>query len=164
MSIIAARLLAETVRPAVIKDCCTIIDHQVSAKKGLSGIAIKGAYKTVKAIKRGFVSGVVDALLDEWVEKLADFEREHVAAGGTVETVPDFLVAERARVAEALISVTDARAETTKHKTAKKLYNRFRPSALANVEDGIPELAELVKKHGMSDPVAAEPEAAAAAN
>jgi len=139
MSIIAARLLDDAVRPQVVKECCAIIDHQVSAKKGFSGIAIKGAYKTVKAIKPGFVPGVVDALLDEWVAKLADFER--------------------ARVAEALISVTDARAETTKHKTAQKLYHRFRPSALTNVEDGVPELATLVTQYGLSAP---EPAVAAA--
>ncbi len=159
MSIIAARLLDDAVRPQVVKECCAIIDHQVSAKKGFSGIAIKGAYKTVKAIKPGFVPGVVDALLDEWVAKLADFEGEHLASGGTVDTVPDFLVSQRARVAEALISVTDARAETTKHKTAQKLYHRFRPSALTNVEDGVPELATLVTQYGLSAP---EPAVAAA--
>lgn len=159
MSIIAARLLDDAVRPQVVKECCAIIDHQVSAKKGFSGIAIKGAYKTVKAIKPGFVPGVVDALLDEWVGKLAEFEQEHVAAGGTADTVPDFLVSQRERVAEALISVTDSRAQTTKHKTAQKLYHRFRPSALTNVEEGVPELASLVARYGATD---AEPAVAAA--
>ncbi|TNF32782.1 MAG: hypothetical protein EP329_09285 [Deltaproteobacteria bacterium] len=162
MSTIAARLLDESVRPDVISECCNIIDRQVSAKKGFSGIAIKGAYKTVKAIKRGFVRGVVDALLDEWIEKLAGFEAEHLAAGGSVETLPAFLVGERARVAEALISVTDARAETTKHKTAQKLYHRFRPSALANVEEGVEDLAGLVERFGMVEPGSAP--AAASSN
>ena len=64
-------------------------------------------------------------------------------------------VAERLRVADALVSVTDARAETTKHKTAQKLYHRFRPSALINVEEGIPELASLVTRYGQRDPAPA---------
>jgi len=149
MSILSALLLDTTVRPELVKECCAIIERQVDAKKGFSGIAIKGAYKTVKAIKPGFVPGVVDALLDEWVEKLADFEREHLAAGGEIATLPDYLVAERARVAEAMVSVTDARAETTKHKTAQKLYHRFRPSALANVEEAIPELGTLVTTYAV---------------
>lgn len=160
MSTIAARLLDDAARPQVVKECCAIIDHQVSTKKGFSGIAIKGAYKTVKAIKPGFVPGVVDALLDEWVAKLAEFEVEHVASGGAVDSVPDFLVSQRVRVAEALISVTDSRAQTTKHKTAQKLYHRFRPSALTNVEEGVPELAALVTRYGVAEPVA-EPVAAA---
>ena len=155
MSTLAARLLDATVRPEVVKECCTIIDHQVAAKKGFSGIAIKGAYKTVKAIKPGFVPGVVDALLDEWVAKLADFEAEYAAKGGAAEGLADYLVAERLRVADALVSVTDARAETTKHKTAQKLYHRFRPSALINVEEGIPELASLVTRYGQRDPAPA---------
>ncbi|MCA9515544.1 MAG: hypothetical protein KC635_11415 [Myxococcales bacterium] len=147
MTTLAARFLEPEVRPLVVKDCCAILDRQVAEKKGLSGIAIKGAFKAVKAIKPGFVPGVVDALLDEWVEKLSQFEARHASSGaaGTFET---YLVEHRKEVSEALIEVTDLRAQTTKHKTAKKFYERLRPSALANVEEAIPELAQLVTKYG----------------
>lgn len=146
MTTLSERLLNDDVRPHLVKDCCAIVDRQVSAKRGLSGIALKTAYSTVKAIKRGFVPGVVNALLDEWVEKLAIFETEHAAkAGGS--TLEQYLIQERARVAEALLEVTDLRAEKTKHKTAKKIYLRQRPNALKNVEDGIEDLAALVTKY-----------------
>ena len=49
--------------------------------------------------------------------------------------------------AEALLSVTDDRAETTKHKTAKKLYKKMRPSAKANVIAAVPKLGALVESH-----------------
>lgn len=160
MSRLSDRLLDESVRPELVKECCAIIDRQVDAKRGFSGIAIKGAYKTVKAIKRGFVPGVVEALLDEWVGKLGEFEVEHGERGAS-GSLADYLIAERERVAAALISVTDGRAETTKHTTAKKFYLRLRPSALANVEEAIPELAQLVTRfdHPVADASTAAPPA-----
>jgi hypothetical protein len=143
---LSERLLNDEVRPHLVKDCCAIIDRQVSSKRGLSGIALKTAYSSVKAIKRGFVPGVVDALLDEWIEKVAQFESEH-AAKGDGSHLADYLIQERGRVAEALLQVTDVRAERTKHKIAKKFYLRQRPNALKNVEDGIDDLAGLVTKY-----------------
>lgn len=155
---LAARFSDPAVRPLVVKDCCTILDRQVADKKGLSGIAIKGAFKAVKAIKPGFVPGVVDALLDEWVEKLSQFEARHAATGGET-TFEAYLGEHRKEVSEALIEVTDLRAQTTKHKTAKKFYERLRPSALANVEEAVPELAQLVTKYGKPAQDAAQPSA-----
>lgn len=145
-SSIKDRLLDPNVRPHLVRDCCGLIDSAVKSTKGFSGIAVKGAYSTVKAIKRGFVEGVVDALLDEWIEKLEGFEVEHTQNPGG-RTLTQYLVDQRDRVAEALITVTDARAETTKHKTAAKFYHRLRPSALQHVKDAVPDLAALVDKY-----------------
>jgi hypothetical protein len=153
MSSIKDRLLAPEVRPLLVTDCVNLIDHAVKSTKGFTGIAVKGAYSSVKMIKPRFVDGVVDALLDEWIEKLVGFEAEH-----TDKRIPGplsaYLVQERVRVSEALIAVTDARAETTKHKTAAKFYHRLRPSALSHVEQAIPELAALVDKYGAGAPQA----------
>ena len=147
MATIAERLLAPEVRPLLVNDCVALIDKSVKSTKGFTGIAVKGAYSSVKMIKPRFVEGVVDALLDEWIEKLDGFEKEHAEkrASGPLSA---YLVQERSRVSEALIAVTDARADTTKHKTAAKFYHRLRPSALAHVEQAIPDLAALVDKYG----------------
>lgn len=146
MSSIKDRMLEPAVRPLLVKDCCGLIDQAVKSIKGFSGFAVAGAYSTVKAIKRGFVEGVVDALLDEWMEKLVLFENEHVQSGRT-DSLSAYIVEQQDRVAVALVEVTDARAHTTKHKTAAKFYNRLRPSALAHVKDNIPALAGLVDKY-----------------
>ena len=153
MPSITDRLLASEVRPLLVTDCVNLIDHSVKSTKGFTGIAVKGAYSSVKMIKPRFVEGVVDALLDEWIEKLGAFEREH-ADKRFAGPLSAYLVQERVRVSEALIAVTDARAETTKHKTAAKFYHRLRPSALAHVEQAIPDLAALVDKHGAGAPQA----------
>lgn len=140
------RMLDPQVRPHLVKDCCGLIDQGVKSIKGFSGLAVSGAYSTVKAIKRGFVEGVVEALLPEWMEKLELFEQEHQGKGRT-DALSSYLVEQQDRVAEALVEVTDKRAETTKHKTAAKFYNRLRPSALQHVKDNIPALAGLVDKY-----------------
>lgn len=146
MSSIKDRLLSPEVRPHLVEDCCGLIDQSVKSTKGLKGIAVKGAYSTVKAIKPRFVEGVVDALLDEWIDKLVLFENEH-AAKKLSTPLTSYIIAEKSRVAEALVAVTDARAETTKHKTAAGFYRRLRPSALEHVEQTIPDLAALVTKY-----------------
>ncbi|MFO0748632.1 MAG: hypothetical protein U1F43_23670 [Myxococcota bacterium] len=148
MASVKERLLDPQIRPLVVRDCCALIDQAVKSTKGFSGIAVKGAYQAVKAIKPRFVEGVVDALLDDWVGKLELFEKEHEGKPGTLG---DYLIEQRVRVSESLISVTDERAETTKHKTAAKFYHRLRPSALTHTEQAVPELARLVTTYGAAD-------------
>src|SRR5689334_6118154 len=102
MASISDRLLAPDVRPLLVNDCVALIDAAVKSTKGFTGIAVKGAYSSVKMIKPRFVQEVVDALLDEWVEKLAGFEKEHIErrVGGLLSA---YLVQERVRVSESLI-------------------------------------------------------------
>ncbi len=132
-------------RELVIADCCTLIDAQVKAKSGLSGIAIKGVYATVKTFKKGFVPSVVNALLDDWLGKLQPYHDKWKA--GASGTLPEFLIARSDDVAEDLLTVTDARAAKSEHGTVKKLYEKNRGSAKKNVVEAVPELAKLIDKH-----------------
>ncbi len=132
-------------RERVVADCAALVDEEVKSKGGLSGVAIKGAYGTVKAIKPRFVPDVIDALLDEWVAKLEPYYAKW-RAGGT-GSLAEYLTARSDDVAEALLSVTDARAASTKHKTAGKLYGKMRPSAKRNVSAAIPKLGSLMEQH-----------------
>lgn len=128
-------------RQHVIEDCVGLIDAQVKQK----GFVIKSAYATIKAIKKKFVPEVVDALLDDWLNKL----QPHYDKWATAKTssLSDYLVARSDDVAEDLLSVTDARAQKTSHTTAKKMYMKMRDGAKRNVVEAIPELAKLIEKH-----------------
>lgn len=137
------QLLNEETRPALAKDCCAFIDDEVRRKRGASGLAIRAAYKTVKTIKRGFVPGVVNALLDEWVAKLEPYYAECGGDG----MFSDYLADRPEEVAQSLLEVTDGRAEKTKHKTAKKLYFRLRPKAKNNVSEAVPRLGLVMQKY-----------------
>ena len=128
-------------RETVIADCVTLIDAQVKQK----GFIIKSAYATIKAIKRGFITETVDALLDDWLGKLQPHYDKWAANKSS--SLADFLVARSDDVAEDLLSVTVARAEKTSHGTAKKMYGKMRDGAKRNVVEAIPDLAKMVEKH-----------------
>ena len=135
----------EPQRPQVVLECVELIDTQVKQK----GFLIKGAYSTLKAIKKKFVSETVDALLDDWLGKLQPHYDKWDATSITPSaiTFSDYIVARSDEVAEDLLKVTDERAEKTSHTTAKKMYMRMRDSAKRNVIEAIPELAKLIEKH-----------------
>lgn len=135
----------EPIRPRLVADCTDLIDAQVKAKGGLSGVAIKGAYATIKRIKKGIVPEVVDGLLDEWLDKLQVYHDTWSAGGGG--TFAEFLSARAEDVAEDMLSVTDARAERSSHKTARKAYQKMRGSAKNHVMEAVPDLARIIERH-----------------
>jgi hypothetical protein len=141
MATIVEQLGKPPKRGTVIEDCCSLIDAQVKQK----GFIIKSAYATIKAVKRGFIPEVVDALLDEWLGKLQPHHDKWAANKST--GLADYLIARSDEVAEDLLSVTDARAEKSSHGTAKKMYSKMRDGAKRNVVEAIPDLARLVEKH-----------------
>src|SRR5690606_41662265 len=102
------------VRERVVSDCVALVDEEVKGKGGISGVAIKGAYSTVKAIKPRFVPEVVDALLDEWVGKLEPYYAKWRSGGSG--SLAEYLSARSDEVAEDLLEVTDKRAARSKHK------------------------------------------------
>jgi uncharacterized protein DUF6918 len=130
-----------TQRPAVIKDCVELIDAQVKQK----GFIIKGAYSTIKTIKKGFISETVDALLDDWLTQLQPHYEKWEATKPS--SLKDFMIARGDDIAEDLLKVTDKRAEKTSHTTAKKMYGKMRDGAKRNVVEAIPDLANMLDKH-----------------
>jgi hypothetical protein len=131
----------EPQRPIVVHECVDLIDAQVKQK----GFLIKGAYGTIKTIKKAFVPEVVDALLDDWLGKI----QPHYEKWETTKpsSFSDYIIARSDDVAEDLLKVTDERAEKTSHTTARKMYMRMRDSAKKNVIEAIPDLARLIEKH-----------------
>jgi len=128
-------------RAQVVDDCVELIDAQVKQK----GFLIKGAYATIKAIKKQFIPEVVDALLDDWLGKIQPHYEKWEAAKPS--SLADYLVSRSHDVAEDLLKVTDERADKSSHSTAKKMYLRMRDSAKRDVVQAIPDLAKLLEKH-----------------
>ncbi len=133
------------IRAELVASCVELVNSEVAAKKGMGGIAIKGAYGAVKRIKPTFVPEVIDTLLDDWLTKMEPYHVEWRAGGeGRFES---FVEARSGDVAEDLLSVTDERAEESKHKTARKLYFKLRGSAKANVAGAVGKLGALIERH-----------------
>ena len=131
-------------RKNLIADCVVVIDEEVHAKGGLGGMAIKAAYKVVKGVKPGFIESSVDSLLDDFAKQLQPIADQANEKG---RPVGSYFVSERSRVADALLSITDKRAERSSHKTVKGAYSKLRPSAKKHVEEAVPRLGKLVEKY-----------------
>jgi hypothetical protein len=131
-------------RSQVIDDSLRVLDAEVDDKSGLGGIAIKTAYKIVKGISPGFIREVVDHLLDDFLNALDPLYQEAVA-----KNVPPrrHLESNPARVADALLGITDARAARAKNQMVKSTYEKLRGSAKKHVEASVPRLGGLFERH-----------------
>ncbi|MBC7171658.1 MAG: hypothetical protein H5U40_04490 [Polyangiaceae bacterium] len=126
------------------KDYCALIDDEVEKKSGLSGMAIKAGYKTVNSVKPGFIEKVVKDLLPEFARALAPLESEAQAKG---QPVSSYFPANASRVADALLAITDQKAERSQNKVVKGAYGKLRGMAKSHVEAAVPGLAVLAQKH-----------------
>ena len=138
-------LLAPDTQPQVMADCYTLIEQEISDKSGMSGTAVKLAYKTVNAFMPGHVRHMVGVLLPDMVAQLEPFWVEFGASGSS--RFGDYLVKRNDEVAQALLSVTDARAAASNRPTVIKAYGSVRGSAVKHVEAALPRVGDLVMKY-----------------
>ena len=138
-------LLGPDTRAKVIADCYTLIQQEISEKSGVSGTAVKLAYKTVKAFAPGYIQHMVKSLLPDLVGKLEPYWADFNASGGS--EFGDYLAKRGNEVAEALLSVTDTRAARSSRPTIIKAYKTVRGGAVKKVEAALPRVGDLVLKY-----------------
>ncbi len=131
-------------REAVIEDGVKVLDAEVAEKGGLSGIAIKGAYKIVQGVRPGFIREAVSHLLDDFLDAMNPIYQE---AAEKKQAAGAYFKQNSARVAQALLAVTDQRAGRVDSQVIKKTYEKLRPMAQKQVEAATPRLADLLEKH-----------------
>ena len=145
MASLVDALTDEARKKDVIRSCCDLIDAEVKDKGGISGLAIKAGYGTVKGIKPGFIEKAVEDLLPEFAKALDPI---YADAKSQDKPVGDFFSANASRVADALLAITDAKAARAKSGVAKGAYEKLRGSAKKNVEQAVPRLGKLVEQYG----------------
>ena len=138
-------LLTPENKPHVIDDCLTLIDQEVKGKSGVSGTAVKLAYKTANAFASGYLRGMVELLAPDMIIELEPFWADFTASGAG--DFGDYLVKHGDEVSEALLSVTDRRAESSTRPTILKAYKTVRGGASKHVTAALPALGALVQKY-----------------
>lgn len=134
-------------RATVLDDAVKIIQREVDSKSGISGMAIKGAFKIVQGARPGFIRHVLDRLFDDFLTAIQPFYAKALAeglppGGRMVDDAPE--------VANALLAITDARAARANNETIKKAYQKLRPTAEKHVATATPQLSELLNRHAES--------------
>jgi hypothetical protein len=138
-------LLVPGIEPDVIADCHQLIEQEVSDKSGVSGTAVKLAYKTVNTFMPGHVRHMVGVLLPQFVAALEPFWADFTTSGGS--EFGDYLAKRGDEVSEAMLSVTDARAADSGRPTIIRAYGTVRGSAAKHVQAALPRVGDLVMKH-----------------
>jgi hypothetical protein len=132
-----------TKRKQLLDDAITTVDAEVGEKGGISGMAIKAAYAMAKGVAPGIVRKAIDVMTDEFLDALQPFYDQAKAQGVPLRT---YLEPKKPEAANALLAITDARANQEQGGTLKKGYEKLRPTAQKHVEQAVPRLADMLTK------------------
>jgi hypothetical protein len=138
-------LLAPETQPQVISDCFTLIEQEVAELSGISGTAVRLAYKTINTFKPDHIRFMVESLLPDLVNKLEPYWADFRTSGSG--EFGDYLAKRGDDVSQALLSVTDARAAASGRPVVIKAYGSVRGSAVKHIQAALPRVGDLVLKH-----------------
>ena len=138
-------LLAPDVQPDVVADCLTLIEQEVAGKHGISGAAVKLAYKTARTFAKGYLQSTVENLLPDLVAQLEPFWADFAASGAS--GFGDYLAKRSDEVSEAMLSVTDARAKMSSRPVIIRAYGTVRGGAAKNIAAALPAVGALAEKY-----------------
>lgn len=138
-------LLTPEAFPHVITDCQALVDQQLDAKSGLSGTAVKVAYKAVTSFAPGYYQSALESIVPDMTYQLDPYWADFTAAGGG--SFGDYLAKRGEEVSEALLQVTDGMARDSNRAAVVKAYNAVRGGASKHIEAALPSLGALVQKY-----------------
>lgn len=136
----------QTIRRNIVDDCTKLIDEQVAAKGGISGIALKAAYGVIKGVGPRYIPGAIMRILPDALEALDPMWNEGLETGNPAE----YLTQNRSRTADTILSVTDIRIENASNSAVRSTYNKLRKSVKSDVEEAVPGLAKILETHTLN--------------
>jgi hypothetical protein len=132
--------------PSVVADCEKLVDQEVADLSGVSGAAIKVAYKSVSRFAHDHLHYTVASKLPRMVAQLEPYWADFNAAGGS--DFGDYLTKHSDKVTSDLLSVTDASAAgPTARPLVVKAYSAVRGHAAKHVAASLPRVGALVNKY-----------------
>lgn len=131
-----------SVKASLVSDCAQLIETQVSAKGGISGLALKATYKVLKSIDAHYISGAIARLLPSIFEALEPLWTKGCQTGDPV----DYLAQNQTETADTLLGITDARIKHSSN-LVRSAYHKVRQSVEGDVEAAVPGLANIIGKH-----------------
>jgi hypothetical protein len=139
-------LLAPDVQPQVVADCEALVNGEVAGMSGVSGTAVKLAYKAVRTYNAGHIHYMIETLLPHIADALDPYWADFTAGGGGA--FGDYLAKHEDGVSEALLAITDERGRNSGRPVIVKAYKTVRGSAAKHVKAALPAVGALVQKYG----------------
>jgi len=155
MSTLNDILLAPGNRPKVVVDCVRLIDEEVDSKGGSPGWPSKAPTRWSRREARLRLRGRRH-MIDDFVEAPGSVLRRR---SGEERADRPALNARAGEVAEALLAISDERAQRAKNNGLKKAYERLRPTGKKHVEAAVPRIGRLVAKYATAPATSAAPPA-----
>ncbi|HEX3711522.1 MAG TPA: hypothetical protein VHV09_01910 [Trebonia sp.] len=140
-------LLAPDIRHRVIADCEDLVDREVADMSGVTGTAVRLAYKAVRTFDAGHIPAMIETILPNVAEALQPYWANFTAESPGGGDFAGYLVSHEDEVAEALLAITDSRRRASSRATIVKAYNTVRGSAVKHVKAALPALGALVQKY-----------------
>jgi hypothetical protein len=138
-------MLTPEVEPHLVADCQALIDGEVNSKSGVSGTAMKAAYKVAATFAPGYYTETIKSILPDMLDALEPFWAGFLESG-TAE-FGDYLAKHGEEAADALLSVTDRMADVSGRAAIVRAYKMVRGSAGRNIEAALPALGALLQTY-----------------
>ena len=147
MRTVPETLLAPQTQPQVIADCEKLVDREVCDMSGVTGAAVRLAYKTVSTFDSGHIPAMIGTILPNVAQALQPYWESFAADAARGGDFGAYLAARGDEVADALLAVTDSRQRASSRSTIVKAYKTVRGSAVKHVKAALPALGELVQRY-----------------
>jgi hypothetical protein len=145
MATLQEMLLAPDVQPKVHTDVLALVDSELASKSGMSGTAVKVAFKAVTAFAPGYYQETVQSMIPGMTEALAPFWADFQTSGGA--EFGDYLAKRGDEVSAALLEVTDEMASRSGRAAIVKAYKAVRGGAGKHIQAALPNLGAMIQKY-----------------
>jgi hypothetical protein len=131
-------------RPLIIQDCEQMINQEVADKRGLTGVAVKAAFKAIRKFKPTIIPSALEDLVDEFAVQVEPFWQDCQSEGSTAEP---YFVRRKDDIANALLQITDAKSERSPNRVLVKAYSSLRGKAIQHIGAAMPRFSRIVERH-----------------
>ena len=145
MATLQEMLLGPDVEPRVVSDTLALVDSELASKSGMSGTAVKVAFKAITAFAPGYYQETVAGMIPNMVYQLAPFWADFQVSGSA--DFGDYLSKRGDEVSEALLAVTDDMAGQSGRAPVVKAYKAVRGGAGKHIEAALPNLGAMIQKY-----------------
>lgn len=140
---LSEQITDQQIRLNIAQDCVKLMEDQVEAKTGITGIAFKTLYKGIKSISPDYAQRAIFGLIPSVSEAVNPLWDEGKEKGNPVS----YLQNNQALTANTILSVTDKRIQNATNKIVKISYEKIRQSLQDEIEQAVPRLAEILGKY-----------------